>query len=139
MCQIVRVGHMELKDGKKHTCGLRRPFGVAGGASGLGAPAWPSKPREGLGQWAGSWELCAVNASTAGSCQGQQLCSRVEKLSPPGPLMKVVAEDQTLSLLTFVTSYKDSRLPRLQQAYQGLIREGFAPHGIKLEVLKEPW
>lgn len=21
---------MELKDGKKHTCGLRRPFGVAG-------------------------------------------------------------------------------------------------------------
>ncbi|NWT76502.1 DOCK5 protein, partial [Pheucticus melanocephalus] len=31
VCQIVRVGHMELKDGKKHTCGLRRPFGVAGG------------------------------------------------------------------------------------------------------------
>ncbi|NXU76561.1 DOCK5 protein, partial [Oreotrochilus melanogaster] len=30
VCQIVRVGHMELKDGKKHTCGLRRPFGVAG-------------------------------------------------------------------------------------------------------------
>uniref|UniRef100_A0A8C3BQV2 Dedicator of cytokinesis 5 n=1 Tax=Cairina moschata TaxID=8855 RepID=A0A8C3BQV2_CAIMO len=29
VCQIVRVGHMELKDGKKHTCGLRRPFGVA--------------------------------------------------------------------------------------------------------------
>ncbi|XP_059782843.1 dedicator of cytokinesis protein 5 isoform X3 [Balaenoptera ricei] len=30
VCQIVRVGHMELKEGKKHTCGLRRPFGVAG-------------------------------------------------------------------------------------------------------------
>uniref|UniRef100_A0A670YQ17 C2 DOCK-type domain-containing protein n=1 Tax=Pseudonaja textilis TaxID=8673 RepID=A0A670YQ17_PSETE len=29
VCQIVRVGHMELKEGKKHTCGLRRPFGVA--------------------------------------------------------------------------------------------------------------
>ncbi|KAM8973049.1 dedicator of cytokinesis protein 5 isoform 1-T1 [Pelodytes ibericus] len=29
VCQIVRVGHMELKDGKKHTFGLRRPFGVA--------------------------------------------------------------------------------------------------------------
>ncbi|XP_030407880.1 dedicator of cytokinesis protein 5 isoform X4 [Gopherus evgoodei] len=29
VCQIVRVGHMELKDGKKHTGGLRRPFGVA--------------------------------------------------------------------------------------------------------------
>ncbi|KAM4747063.1 dedicator of cytokinesis protein 5 isoform 2-T2 [Rhinophrynus dorsalis] len=29
VCQIVRVGHMEMKDGKKHTCGLRRPFGVA--------------------------------------------------------------------------------------------------------------
>lgn len=29
VCQIIRVGHMELKDGKKHTCGLRRPFGVA--------------------------------------------------------------------------------------------------------------
>lgn len=24
---------MELKDGKKHTCGLRRPFGVAGMAN----------------------------------------------------------------------------------------------------------
>uniref|UniRef100_A0A669QGH6 Dedicator of cytokinesis 5 n=1 Tax=Phasianus colchicus TaxID=9054 RepID=A0A669QGH6_PHACC len=33
VCQIVRVGHMELKDGKKHTCGLRRPFGVAGMAN----------------------------------------------------------------------------------------------------------
>ncbi|CAJ0926411.1 unnamed protein product [Ranitomeya imitator] len=30
VCQIVRVGHMEMKDGKKHTFGLRRPFGVAG-------------------------------------------------------------------------------------------------------------
>jgi hypothetical protein len=30
VCQIVRVGRMELKEGKKHTCGLRRPFGVAG-------------------------------------------------------------------------------------------------------------
>ncbi|XP_053125036.1 dedicator of cytokinesis protein 5 isoform X2 [Hemicordylus capensis] len=29
VCQIVRVGHMELKEGKKHTGGLRRPFGVA--------------------------------------------------------------------------------------------------------------
>ncbi|CAH2275042.1 dedicator of cytokinesis 5 isoform X1 [Pelobates cultripes] len=29
VCQIVRLGHMELKDGKKHTFGLRRPFGVA--------------------------------------------------------------------------------------------------------------
>ncbi|NXT68228.1 DOCK5 protein, partial [Chaetops frenatus] len=29
VCQIVRVGHMELKDGKKLTWGLRRPFGVA--------------------------------------------------------------------------------------------------------------
>ncbi|XP_075063292.1 dedicator of cytokinesis protein 5 [Mixophyes fleayi] len=29
VCQIVRVGHMEMKDGKKHTFGLRRPFGVA--------------------------------------------------------------------------------------------------------------
>uniref|UniRef100_H9GH81 Dedicator of cytokinesis 5 n=1 Tax=Anolis carolinensis TaxID=28377 RepID=H9GH81_ANOCA len=29
VCQIVRVGHMELKEGKKHTFGLRRPFGVA--------------------------------------------------------------------------------------------------------------
>uniref|UniRef100_A0A8D0GPJ8 Dedicator of cytokinesis 5 n=1 Tax=Sphenodon punctatus TaxID=8508 RepID=A0A8D0GPJ8_SPHPU len=29
VCQIVRVGHMELKDGKRHTFGLRRPFGVA--------------------------------------------------------------------------------------------------------------
>uniref|UniRef100_A0A4W3HVV3 SH3 domain-containing protein n=1 Tax=Callorhinchus milii TaxID=7868 RepID=A0A4W3HVV3_CALMI len=29
VCQIVRVGHMELKEGRKHTCGLRRPFGVA--------------------------------------------------------------------------------------------------------------
>ncbi|XP_034353486.1 dedicator of cytokinesis protein 5 isoform X1 [Arvicanthis niloticus] len=29
VCQIVRVGRMELKEGKKHTCGLRRPFGVA--------------------------------------------------------------------------------------------------------------
>uniref|UniRef100_A0A2K6F6W6 Dedicator of cytokinesis 5 n=1 Tax=Propithecus coquereli TaxID=379532 RepID=A0A2K6F6W6_PROCO len=29
VCQIIRVGHMELKEGKKHTCGLRRPFGVA--------------------------------------------------------------------------------------------------------------
>nr|KAF6309568.1 dedicator of cytokinesis 5 [Pipistrellus kuhlii] len=29
VCQIIRVGRMELKEGKKHTCGLRRPFGVA--------------------------------------------------------------------------------------------------------------
>ncbi|XP_021116951.1 dedicator of cytokinesis protein 5 isoform X2 [Heterocephalus glaber] len=29
VCQIVRVGRMELKEGRKHTCGLRRPFGVA--------------------------------------------------------------------------------------------------------------
>ncbi|MEQ2234645.1 Dedicator of cytokinesis protein 5 [Ilyodon furcidens] len=29
VCQIIRVGSMELKDGKKQTCGLRRPFGVA--------------------------------------------------------------------------------------------------------------
>ncbi|XP_049341626.1 dedicator of cytokinesis protein 5 [Astyanax mexicanus] len=29
VCQIVRVGSMELKEGKKHTGGLRRPFGVA--------------------------------------------------------------------------------------------------------------
>ncbi|XP_066208030.1 dedicator of cytokinesis protein 5 isoform X1 [Saccopteryx leptura] len=29
VCQIIRVGHMELKEGKKHTYGLRRPFGVA--------------------------------------------------------------------------------------------------------------
>ncbi|KAI4876095.1 hypothetical protein NFI96_024678, partial [Prochilodus magdalenae] len=29
VCQIIRVGCMELKEGKKHTCGLRRPFGVA--------------------------------------------------------------------------------------------------------------
>uniref|UniRef100_A0A8C2AWS1 Dedicator of cytokinesis 5 n=1 Tax=Cyprinus carpio TaxID=7962 RepID=A0A8C2AWS1_CYPCA len=28
-CQIIRVGCMELKEGKKHTGGLRRPFGVA--------------------------------------------------------------------------------------------------------------
>lgn len=30
VCQIIRVGSMEMKEGKKHTCGLRRPFGVAG-------------------------------------------------------------------------------------------------------------
>lgn len=30
VCQIIRVGSMELKEGKKHTGGLRRPFGVAG-------------------------------------------------------------------------------------------------------------
>uniref|UniRef100_A0A671KLM9 Dedicator of cytokinesis protein 5-like n=1 Tax=Sinocyclocheilus anshuiensis TaxID=1608454 RepID=A0A671KLM9_9TELE len=30
VCQIIRVGCMELKEGKKHTGGLRRPFGVAG-------------------------------------------------------------------------------------------------------------
>lgn len=30
VCQIIRVGGMELKEGKKHTGGLRRPFGVAG-------------------------------------------------------------------------------------------------------------
>uniref|UniRef100_A0AAY4EDR1 Dedicator of cytokinesis 5 n=1 Tax=Denticeps clupeoides TaxID=299321 RepID=A0AAY4EDR1_9TELE len=29
VCQIIRVGSMELKEGKKHTGGLRRPFGVA--------------------------------------------------------------------------------------------------------------
>ncbi|KAM4577944.1 dedicator of cytokinesis protein 5 [Fundulus diaphanus] len=29
VCQIIRVGCMELKEGKKQTCGLRRPFGVA--------------------------------------------------------------------------------------------------------------
>ncbi|XP_057212417.1 dedicator of cytokinesis protein 5 [Triplophysa rosa] len=29
VCQIIRLGCMELKDGKKHTGGLRRPFGVA--------------------------------------------------------------------------------------------------------------
>ncbi|KAG7491049.1 hypothetical protein JOB18_047986 [Solea senegalensis] len=29
VCQIIRVGSMELKEGKKHTSGLRRPFGVA--------------------------------------------------------------------------------------------------------------
>ncbi|KAK1154391.1 dedicator of cytokinesis protein 5-like [Acipenser oxyrinchus oxyrinchus] len=29
VCQIIRVGCMELKEGKKHTAGLRRPFGVA--------------------------------------------------------------------------------------------------------------
>uniref|UniRef100_H3D1P3 Dedicator of cytokinesis 5 n=1 Tax=Tetraodon nigroviridis TaxID=99883 RepID=H3D1P3_TETNG len=29
VCQIIRVGGMELKEGKKHTGGLRRPFGVA--------------------------------------------------------------------------------------------------------------
>ncbi|XP_026884955.2 dedicator of cytokinesis protein 5 isoform X1 [Electrophorus electricus] len=29
VCQIIRVGCMELKDGKRHTGGLRRPFGVA--------------------------------------------------------------------------------------------------------------
>uniref|UniRef100_A0A8C7MTM6 Dedicator of cytokinesis 5 n=1 Tax=Oncorhynchus kisutch TaxID=8019 RepID=A0A8C7MTM6_ONCKI len=28
VCQIIRVGSMELKEGKKHTGGLRRPFGV---------------------------------------------------------------------------------------------------------------
>lgn len=30
VCQIIRVGSMELKEGKKQTGGLRRPFGVAG-------------------------------------------------------------------------------------------------------------
>uniref|UniRef100_A0AAQ5YNF1 Dedicator of cytokinesis 5 n=1 Tax=Amphiprion ocellaris TaxID=80972 RepID=A0AAQ5YNF1_AMPOC len=29
VCQIIRVGSMELKEGKKQTGGLRRPFGVA--------------------------------------------------------------------------------------------------------------
>ncbi|XP_076849032.1 dedicator of cytokinesis protein 5 isoform X2 [Brachyhypopomus gauderio] len=29
VCQIIRLGCMELKDGKRHTGGLRRPFGVA--------------------------------------------------------------------------------------------------------------
>ncbi|KAM9743108.1 dedicator of cytokinesis protein 5 isoform 1-T1 [Menidia menidia] len=29
VCQIIRVGSMELKEGKKQTSGLRRPFGVA--------------------------------------------------------------------------------------------------------------
>ncbi|MFT7796902.1 dedicator of cytokinesis protein 5 [Arapaima gigas] len=29
VCQVVRVGCMEPKEGKKHTAGLRRPFGVA--------------------------------------------------------------------------------------------------------------
>ncbi|XP_054587287.2 dedicator of cytokinesis protein 5 isoform X2 [Nothobranchius furzeri] len=29
VCQIIRVGSMELKEGKKQTFGLRRPFGVA--------------------------------------------------------------------------------------------------------------
>uniref|UniRef100_A0A3Q3JZH3 Dedicator of cytokinesis 5 n=1 Tax=Monopterus albus TaxID=43700 RepID=A0A3Q3JZH3_MONAL len=29
VCQIIRVGSMELKEGKKRTGGLRRPFGVA--------------------------------------------------------------------------------------------------------------
>ncbi|XP_041956081.1 dedicator of cytokinesis protein 5 isoform X1 [Alosa sapidissima] len=29
VCQIIRVGSMELKEGRKHTGGLRRPFGVA--------------------------------------------------------------------------------------------------------------
>uniref|UniRef100_A0A8C6WXX4 Dedicator of cytokinesis 5 n=1 Tax=Neogobius melanostomus TaxID=47308 RepID=A0A8C6WXX4_9GOBI len=29
VCQIIRVGSMELKEGKKSTGGLRRPFGVA--------------------------------------------------------------------------------------------------------------
>lgn len=33
VCQIIRVGGMELKEGKKHTGGLRRPFGVAGEAA----------------------------------------------------------------------------------------------------------
>ncbi len=35
VCQIVRVGRMELRDNntKKLTSGLRRPFGVAGRAS----------------------------------------------------------------------------------------------------------
>lgn len=33
VCQIIRVGSMELKEGKKHTGGLRRPFGVAGESS----------------------------------------------------------------------------------------------------------
>lgn len=38
VCQIVRVGRMELRDNntKKLTSGLRRPFGVAGKLSGAG-------------------------------------------------------------------------------------------------------
>lgn len=35
VCQIIRVGGMELKEGKKHTGGLRRPFGVAGETEGF--------------------------------------------------------------------------------------------------------
>uniref|UniRef100_A0A8C9VVV0 Dedicator of cytokinesis 5 n=1 Tax=Scleropages formosus TaxID=113540 RepID=A0A8C9VVV0_SCLFO len=34
VCQVVRVGCVESKEGKKHSAGLRRPFGVAG--EGLG-------------------------------------------------------------------------------------------------------
>uniref|UniRef100_A0A8C9W3C5 Dedicator of cytokinesis 5 n=1 Tax=Scleropages formosus TaxID=113540 RepID=A0A8C9W3C5_SCLFO len=30
VCQVVRVGCVESKEGKKHSAGLRRPFGVAG-------------------------------------------------------------------------------------------------------------
>lgn len=49
VCQIIRVGGMELKEGKKHTGGLRRPFGVAGEpAEHLTAPALTRFPAEKL-------------------------------------------------------------------------------------------
>lgn len=39
---------MELKDGKKHTCGLRRPFGVAGMTNSING-------ENGMAQWLGQW------------------------------------------------------------------------------------
>lgn len=48
VCQIVRVGRMELRDNntKKLTSGLRRPFGVAGSAllSVFTHTTWHGKP-----------------------------------------------------------------------------------------------
>lgn len=47
VCQIVRVGRMELRDNntKKLTSGLRRPFGVAGKAVDTATQRCPGSPK----------------------------------------------------------------------------------------------
>lgn len=56
---------MELKDGKKHTCGLRRPFGVAGMTGSI-------KGEKSMAPWLGQW---AGNREIYGVCQQSLLTS----------------------------------------------------------------
>ncbi|KAB0392592.1 hypothetical protein E2I00_017734, partial [Balaenoptera physalus] len=94
VCQIVRVGHMELKEGKKHTCGLRRPFGVAGCVKYLGII--PGDLRPGLGLWMGT----GLNpAEKAGLCVvGKRTKPQQRRLATIVPLQA----DMQIAMETYI-------------------------------------